>query len=118
MRNDEHLAEFISLIDQQQFPRTVHRQFRTTVLKTPLEELLMGTVCKNKSNCSETVTILLLFSSVLTVWLNCLQHQIVNSYIQAALAVEQIYAHMPELTSLAVFPTTTSNRYKGRLLWT
>ena len=37
----EHLAGFLSLIDQQQFPRTVHRQFRTTVLKTPLEEQLL-----------------------------------------------------------------------------
>ena len=40
-----------------------------------------------------------------------------NSYIQTALAVEQIYAHMPELTPSTVFSTTTSNRYKGRLLW-
>ena len=94
-----HLTGFISLIDQQQFPRTVHRQFRTTVLKTPLEELLVGTVCKNTSNCPKTVTILLFFPSVLTVWLNCCQHLIVNSCMQVALVLEQIYAHTPELIS-------------------
>ena len=58
-RDARHLAGFLSLIDQKQFPRRAHRQFRTTVLKTPLEELLVGTVCKNTSNCPKTVTILL-----------------------------------------------------------